>query len=127
MIRRPPRSTLFPYPTLCRSRAGSMTGTLTRMLAADPADRPTTTEVRDVLARLAVGRDGDPTTVLLARTKLRSSSNRAHTEELGSGVLPAAGAGTAAAGYLDPGTAVQVDPAGPPRSEERRVGKERRS
>src|SRR3712207_8056634 len=76
MIRRPPRSTLFPYPTLCRSRAGSMTGTLTRMLAADPADRPTTTEVRDELARLAVGRDGDPTTVLLARTKLDRKSTR---------------------------------------------------
>src|SRR3712207_7822116 len=57
MIRRPPRSTLFPYTTLFRS-----------------------TEVRDELARLAVGRDGDPTTVLLARTKLRSSTNRARTE-----------------------------------------------
>ncbi|SDM54041.1 Serine/threonine protein kinase [Geodermatophilus siccatus] len=96
-------------------RAGSMTGTLTRMLAADPADRPTTTEVRDALARLAVGRDGDPTTVLLARTKLRSSTNRARTEEMGTGALPAAGAGAAAAAAVgDPGTAVQDVPAGPP-------------
>ncbi len=95
-------------------RAGSMTAPLTRMLAADPADRPTTTEVRDELARLAVGRDGDPTTVLLARTKLRSSSNRERTEELGSGALPAVGAGAAAAAaYRDPGTAVQVSPVGP--------------
>jgi tRNA A-37 threonylcarbamoyl transferase component Bud32 len=95
-------------------RAGSMTGTLTRMLAADPADRPTTTEVRDELARLAVGRDGDPTTVLLARTKLRSSTNRARTEEMGTGALPAAGAGAAAAAAVgDPGTAVQDVPAGP--------------
>jgi tRNA A-37 threonylcarbamoyl transferase component Bud32 len=96
-------------------RAGSMSGTLTRMLAADPADRPTTTEARDELARLAVGRDGDPTTVLLARTKLRSSTNRARTEELGTGALPAAGAGAAAAAVVgDPGTAVQDVPAGPP-------------
>src|SRR3712207_9175942 len=76
-------------------RAGSMTGTLTRMLAAEPADRPTTTEVRDELARLAVGRDGDPTTVLLARPKLRPSTNRARTEEMGTGALPGAGAGAA--------------------------------
>ncbi|MGY1760103.1 serine/threonine-protein kinase [Geodermatophilus sp. SYSU D00779] len=96
-------------------RAGSMTGTLTRMLAADPADRPTTTEVRDELARLAVGRDGDPTTVLLARTKLRSSTNRARTEEMGTGALPAAGAGAAATTAVgDLGTAVQDVPAGPP-------------
>jgi serine/threonine protein kinase len=96
-------------------RAGSMNGTLTRMLAADPADRPTTTEARDELARLAVGRDGDPTTVLLARTKLRSSTNRSRTEELGTGALPAAGAGAAAAAVVcDPGTAVQDVPAGPP-------------
>jgi serine/threonine protein kinase len=77
--------------------AGSMTGTLTRMLAVDPADRPTTAEVRDELARLAAGRDGDPTTVLLARTALRSSTDRARTEELSSGALPAVGAGVAAA------------------------------
>jgi hypothetical protein len=96
-------------------RAGSMSGTLTRMLAADPAGRPTTTEARDELARLAVGRDGDPTTVLLARTKLRSSTNRSRTEELGTGALPAAGAGAAAAAVVgDPGTAVQDVPAGPP-------------
>ncbi|WNV76082.1 serine/threonine-protein kinase [Geodermatophilus sp. DSM 44513] len=79
-------------------RAGSMTGTLTRMLAVDPAQRPTTVEVRDELARLAAGRDGDPTTVLLARTALRSSTNRERTAELRTGVLPAAGAGGVAAG-----------------------------
>jgi tRNA A-37 threonylcarbamoyl transferase component Bud32 len=99
-------------------RAGSMTGTLTRMLAADPADRPTTTEARDELARLAVGRDGDPTTVLMARARLRSSTNRQRTEEMGTGALPAAGTGAAAAAATaaaagDPGTAVQDVPAGP--------------
>jgi serine/threonine protein kinase len=87
-------------------RAGSMTAPLMRMLATDPADRPTTVEVRDELARLAVGRDGDPTTVLMARTKLRSSTNRDRTAELGSGVQPSGGA-------LDRGTAVQDLPAGP--------------
>jgi serine/threonine protein kinase len=53
-------------------RAASLAGPLLRMLAADPADRPTMTEVRDELAKLAAGRDGDTTTVLLARTDLGS-------------------------------------------------------
>lgn len=52
--------------------ADSLAGPLLRMLAADPADRPTMTEVRDELAKLAAGRDGDTTTVLLARTDLGS-------------------------------------------------------
>jgi serine/threonine protein kinase len=55
-------------------RAGSLTQPLVRMLAADPADRPVMPEVRDELAKLAAGRDGDTTTVLLARTDLRSSA-----------------------------------------------------
>ncbi|MGY1644441.1 serine/threonine-protein kinase [Geodermatophilus sp. SYSU D00703] len=63
-------------------RAGSMSGLLRWMLATDPAQRPTMDHVRDELARLAVGPDGDPTTVLLARTRLRSSTNRARTAEL---------------------------------------------
>ena len=51
-------------------RCGSLTGPLLRMLSADPRDRPTMPEVRDELARLAAGRSGDTTTVLLARTDL---------------------------------------------------------
>jgi tRNA A-37 threonylcarbamoyl transferase component Bud32 len=54
-------------------RAGALTAPLLRTLAADPADRPTMPEVRDELARLAAGRDGDTTTVLLARADLRPS------------------------------------------------------
>jgi tRNA A-37 threonylcarbamoyl transferase component Bud32 len=54
-------------------RADSLTGPLLRMLAADPADRPTMSEVRDELATLVAGRDGDTTTVLLARTDLGSA------------------------------------------------------
>ncbi|MGY1812762.1 serine/threonine-protein kinase [Blastococcus sp. SYSU D00820] len=52
------------------ARAGSLAGPLMRMLDADPAARPTMEQVRDELARLAAGRDGDPTTVLLARADL---------------------------------------------------------
>src|SRR3712207_2593072 len=55
-------------------RSGSLTEPLTRMLEADPADRPTMPEVRDELAKLAAGRDGDTTTVLLARTDIGSAS-----------------------------------------------------
>ncbi|MGK5172150.1 protein kinase domain-containing protein [Geodermatophilus sp. CPCC 205761] len=88
-------------------RAGSMTQALTRMLATDPAARPTMTEVRDELARLAAGRDGDPTTVLLARTILRSSTNRQRTAEFGADVLPAAKAGA-------PRTAVHEVPTAQP-------------
>jgi serine/threonine protein kinase len=56
------------------ARAGFLRGPLLRMLAADPADRPTMADVRDELAALAAGRDGDTTTVLLARTELGSSA-----------------------------------------------------
>jgi serine/threonine protein kinase len=55
-------------------RAGSLTEPLTRMLAPDPADRPEMPEVRDALAKLAAGSDGDTTTVLLARTDVGSGT-----------------------------------------------------
>jgi tRNA A-37 threonylcarbamoyl transferase component Bud32 len=55
-------------------RAGSLKEPLLRMLAADPADRPAMAEVRDQLAKLAAGRNGDTTTVLLARTDIRSNA-----------------------------------------------------
>jgi len=54
-------------------RAGSLTEPLLRMLAAEPADRPAMPAIRDALAKLAAGRFGDTTTVLLARTDLGSS------------------------------------------------------
>jgi serine/threonine protein kinase len=54
-------------------RAGALTGPLLRMLAADPAERPSMPAIRDELATLAAGRNGDTTTVLLARTDLGSS------------------------------------------------------
>ena len=57
----------WPAGRSCRPRAGALTQPLLRMLAADPAERPAITEVRDTLAALVAGRDGDTTTVLLAR------------------------------------------------------------
>lgn len=59
--------------------AGSLEKPLLAMLARDPADRPGMPEVRDVLVKLAAGRDGDPTTVLLARTDLQTPRGRNRT------------------------------------------------
>ena len=50
--------------------AGALTRPLMRMLNNDPAKRPSMTDVRDQLARLAAGRDRDVTEVLTARTPL---------------------------------------------------------
>jgi serine/threonine protein kinase len=55
-------------------RSGALTQPLQRILATDPADRPTMPEVRDELAKLAAGRDGDTTTILLARTDVGSAA-----------------------------------------------------
>ncbi len=66
-------------------RAGSLDRPLRRMLDADPARRPSMPEVRDQLARLAAGRDGDPTTVLLARTALGATRGSNRTAELSPG------------------------------------------
>jgi len=53
-------------------RSGALTRPLLRMLAADPAERPDMEDVRDELAALAAGRDGDITTVLAAPTDISS-------------------------------------------------------
>ncbi|MGY1740347.1 MULTISPECIES: protein kinase domain-containing protein [unclassified Blastococcus] len=58
------------------TRAGSLAAPLMAMLADDPAARPTMGRVRDELARLAAGRDGDPTTVLRARVLAPADSPR---------------------------------------------------
>src|SRR3712207_5425484 len=77
-------------------RAGSLAKPLTRMLAADPADRPSMTEVRDELAKLAAGRNGDTTTVLLARTDVNKSiPGRERTAALPAEVAAAAEIGRA--------------------------------
>ncbi|SFP15116.1 Serine/threonine protein kinase [Geodermatophilus dictyosporus] len=71
-------------------RAGSLTRPLTQMLAADPAARPDMTQVRDELAKLAAGRDGDTTTVLLARTDLRPGPTEAGRPDATATATPAA-------------------------------------
>jgi eukaryotic-like serine/threonine-protein kinase len=48
--------------------AGALTRPLMRMLNPDPAKRPSMAQVRDQLAQLAAGKDGDVTDVLTART-----------------------------------------------------------
>ncbi|SCX39906.1 Serine/threonine protein kinase [Klenkia marina] len=53
-------------------RSGALTPVLERMLSTDPAARPSMAEVRDALARIAAGSDGDVTAVLAARTPLRT-------------------------------------------------------
>ncbi|MEI4273243.1 serine/threonine-protein kinase [Klenkia sp. LSe6-5] len=52
-------------------RSGALTPVLERMLTTDPAARPSMGEVRDTLARIAAGSDGDVTAVMTARTPLR--------------------------------------------------------
>ena len=75
---------------------GSLTAPLMEMLAVDPAARPTMPEARDRLARQAAGRDGDPTTVLLARTAAAAAPGRTPTASL-PGRRPAGGGAPAAA------------------------------
>ncbi|WP_460865218.1 serine/threonine-protein kinase, partial [Rhodococcus aerolatus] len=57
-------------PTLPPTRAGALEPVLLRMLAADPADRPTAAQARDELAAVAAGRRGAVGEVLAARTRL---------------------------------------------------------
>jgi serine/threonine protein kinase len=72
-------------------RSGALTQPLQKILAADPADRPTMPEVRDELAKLAAGRDGDTTTILLARTDLGSAGpGRTRTTSFPAGAVAAA-------------------------------------
>jgi hypothetical protein len=89
------------------SRAGELTKPLIRILAADPADRPTMPEVRDELASLVAGRGGDTTTVLMARTDLRSSNHgRRQTEVFGAEAAAPADAAPAEAAPADAAPAV---------------------
>src|SRR4051812_11084387 len=55
-------------------RAGSMAEPLLKILAAEPEDRPTMVEIRDELAKLAAGRDGDAPAVLLAAPALQTAA-----------------------------------------------------
>src|SRR5256885_5201398 len=52
MIRRPPRSTLFPYTTLFRSEAGLEVSVRSNSRGGDAAAEPNIAGVRERLARL---------------------------------------------------------------------------
>jgi hypothetical protein len=101
------------------SRAGSLTQPLVQILAADPADRPTMPEVRNELAALAAGRGGDTTTVLLARTNLRSgAAGRTPTQTFAAGApspAPAPAAEPAPAAVERPAAPTSAPPPVPPR------------
>ena len=88
-------------------RAGALTKPLLRMLAAEPADRPSMAQVRDELATLAAGRGRDTTTVLLARTDLGSGQGRNKTT-----AFPAEG--MAAGAVADVDTPAPPAPTPPP-------------
>jgi len=91
-------------------RSGALTKPLQRLLAADPADRPTMPQVRDELAKLAAGRDGDTTTILLARTDLGSAApGRTRTTTFAAG----AGGATPAA-PVEPAVSAPSAPTPPP-------------
>ncbi|WP_460869092.1 serine/threonine-protein kinase, partial [Rhodococcus aerolatus] len=82
----------FEPPT----RAGDVEPVLLRMLAPDPADRPTMAEVRDELAAVAAGRRGAVADVLAERTELAPLSRAAAPLA----ALVVAGAAARAAGDL---------------------------
>src|SRR3712207_8120242 len=74
MIRRPPRSTLFPYTTLFRSRVGHLDGVLTR----DEAHPAAAGDVPDRLPAAVVDVGHVPT----GRIAVRLGRSEEHTSEL---------------------------------------------
>src|SRR3712207_9251130 len=101
MIRRPPRSTLFPYTTLFRSALGLAAFAFARQLAAEERQRLAT--ARQLLAQAENRLDQDP------RTALRLNEAAVHIQD-------------------SPETrSALVNNLLTTRSEERRVGKECRS
>jgi serine/threonine protein kinase len=96
-------------------RSGPLTQPLQNILAADPADRPTMPELRDELAQLAAGRDGDTTTILLARPDLGSAApGRTRTASFPAGA--AAAAETPAPPAAPPARTSVPPPSAPPPS-----------
>ena len=97
-------------------RCGSLTGPLLRMLSADPRDRPAMTEVRDELAQLVAGSNGDTTTVLMARTDLARPGRSSPTRQFApAAVLPDTPSAPAAAPVGTPRTQTPAPPPTPPR------------
>src|SRR3712207_8387439 len=73
MIRRPPRSTLFPYTTLFRSRLAAAAGSVFQGLRA-----PTVAEVREPFADRLGSEGGDPE----PQDRLCAPRSEEHTSEL---------------------------------------------
>src|SRR2546422_9661964 len=127
MIRRPPRSTLFPYTTLFRSPAVYLRSTWARTEPTLSSRRNRYAQAcridvcrrRDRSVRQAgVGTDGEPTTANDSRAEGRDGG----VHEGRHAGRPAPGAGVRGGGPRSEGQELA-----PARSEERRVGKECRS
>src|SRR3712207_7693638 len=86
MIRRPPRSTLFPYTTLCRSRGGLELGDLGPAVRAELGLLDLVVELEDrvdqhLRTRRAAGEvhvDGDDVVDALDRKSTRLNSSHAN-------------------------------------------------
>src|SRR3712207_7481580 len=70
MIRRPPRSTLFPYTTLFRSAAGGAPAAKAEDPAVDPGLDLLSVREREVMQLLARGRSEEHTSELQSRQYL---------------------------------------------------------
>src|SRR2546430_3969679 len=75
MIRRPPRSTLFPYTTLFRSRHRRAIAR-----ASDPAGFNESRTELDVLRSQGPGYRGDPTRLLAPRDRKSTRLNSSHSQ-----------------------------------------------
>src|SRR3712207_8631858 len=85
MIRRPPRSTLFPYTTLFRSRGDELRVPVVGVLQAEQAVRalPALREARDRLARARLLRQlGDGLGIAELLGRLLGGRSEEHTSEL---------------------------------------------
>src|SRR2546422_855733 len=91
MIRRPPRSTLFPYTTLFRSNAGTVSASQSTMSATSPITAGSGTSTITVTARDASGNPVQGATVVLAATgtgnTLTQPAARTNASGLATGTL----------------------------------------
>jgi serine/threonine protein kinase len=90
--------------------AGAMTRSLMRMLENDPASRPSMAKVRDELAKLAAGRDGDVTTVLMGPARLSGPPGRPRTSQFPPVPPPVSSGGSRSAASSTPSPATPVPP-----------------
>src|SRR5256885_4880904 len=84
MIRRPPRSTLFPYTTLFRSTSLTKTGRAAPSAAADPATRAIVAKFDQHLDRKSTRLNSSHLVISYAVFCLKKKSHNIH-EDHGSG------------------------------------------